>query len=280
MCIVVYKPQNVALPKKSRLQTCFNSNSHGAGYMFSTGECVYIRKGFMTFDDFYTALKKDYDSIGKKQSFVMHFRISTQGGVNANLCHPYPLADNYADMQTLRVKCGLGIAHNGIISLTSEYDSYWDSKAKCYVSRKLDHNDTMKFIKDYLYLIIRDTEYYKDANTLKLIERLCGSKLAIMDGTGHVQLIGEYIADEDGCYYSNSAYLPKTYTYSYNDYEYGKTTKNKNWLDWEDYYNYATDEYDFDKKNCPLSVEGDYTYCAYCKNVLTCQNRTCKTKKK
>ena len=200
MCIIVYKPKNIAFPKKATLETCFDHNSDGAGYMYTYNNKVHIRKGFKDFDSFYKDLNKIRKQVGDKIPFVMHFRISTQGGKKMELTHPYPLCDNYKEMRKLQSECQIGIAHNGIIHLTSEY-SYGYMRAK-----QPDYNDTMTFIRDYLSIIISDKNYYKKPRVLELIERLCESKLAILDADGHCELIGDF-KQENGVYYSNSTYM-------------------------------------------------------------------------
>ena len=41
---------------------------------------------------------------------------------------------------------------------------------------------------------------------LKLVHRLAGSKLAIMDGSGYIATVGSFI-NEKGILYSNDSYL-------------------------------------------------------------------------
>ena len=103
------------------------------------------------------------------------------------------------DLKRLRAKTEIGIAHNGIIDLTSSKYNY-----------TVTYSDTMKFITDYLTLIIHNKNYYKDKDTLTLIERLIESKMAIMDGDGHTELIGNFIED-NGCYYSNNYFKEDRY---------------------------------------------------------------------
>lgn len=213
MCIIVYKPQNVAFPKEEIIKRCFAKNSDGAGYMFVYKNEVYIRKGFMNYESFAKDLADTRKLVGDKSAFVLHFRISTQGGVKQGLCHPYPLSKDYDDMRKLTNKCDIAIAHNGIISLTSTSGGYYDKWAGKYVST-IDHNDTMEFIKEYLSLIVIKRDYYKFSNKIALIKKLIGnSRLAILDGEQHCELIGEWIKD-NGIYYSNSGYKEVEYSYS------------------------------------------------------------------
>lgn len=196
MCIIVYKPKGIKMPDRKTLKTCWTNNPDGAGYMYPSNNQVIIKKGFMSFDEFHKNLIYDYLRYGVGTDFVMHFRISTQGGVNKQCCHPFPLSKDMNDLKCTRAKSKIGVAHNGIIDLTTEYYS---------VRSTITYSDTMKFITDYLSLIIKDNNFYKDDDTLELIERLAESKLAIMDGTGHTTLIGKFEKD-NGVYYSNEYY--------------------------------------------------------------------------
>lgn len=203
MCVIVVKNKGVAMPTMDNLKACFEHNPDGAGFMYTSGDgYVHIRKGFMKWKDFKSAIEKLEQKIDiTQEAVVMHFRISTQAGVNKKCCHPYPLSKNMKDLRSTNIRSKIGVAHNGIIELTSEYD-YWTNSKWGNSKKKIDYNDTMKFITDYLALIIKGDKYYKDADTLALIERLCGSKLAIMDASGHVQLVGKFEKVGD-IYYSN-----------------------------------------------------------------------------
>jgi hypothetical protein len=225
---------------------------------------------------------------------VLHFRITTQGGVKKELCHPYPLSSKMENLKQLYCSSDIGVAHNGIISLTSDHNK--------------DYNDTMKFITDYLSLIIKDKKFYKDTDKLKLIERLCESKLAILDNTGHCQLIGNFIED-NGVYYSNSTYSYAKVKYNwkwddkwsttnyYDDFcsvcgkpvgYYNAYYDDNNecycgecytelFLDdniysyYDKYYNVDKGEFDFDelKGVCPMD-DGITEYCFKCKNRDKC----------
>ena len=194
MCIIVYKPSQAKLPEKQVLKKCWKNNPDGAGYMFPSKDMVIIKKGFMNFNDFYKQLIYDKNQYGEFTPFVLHFRVSTQAGVTKECTHPFPLSDNMDALKKLRVKAQCGIAHNGVISLTSDR---WN--------KTITYSDTMKFITDYLTLIITTKKWYEDKSKLTLIEKLAESKLAIMMGDGHVELIGRFIED-NGCYYSNEYY--------------------------------------------------------------------------
>lgn len=91
MCIIVYKPENKEFPTWATLETCFNNNPDGCGYMFVKNNQVNIRKGFMTFKQFKKALKQDKQNCGINLPYVMHFRITTHGGTSPQMCQPFPV---------------------------------------------------------------------------------------------------------------------------------------------------------------------------------------------
>lgn len=248
MCICVEKPAGIKFPGKKTLKTCFDNNPDGAGYMYPFKDRVIIKKGFMTFNSFWKSLTETRKKYGDDLPYVLHFRISTQGGINPECTHPFPLSPNMAELKKTRTFSSFGIAHNGIISLTS-----------CGYLKSVSYSDTMTFITDYLTLIIKNKDYYKDSDKKMLIKRLIdSSKLAIMDGGGHVELIGEWIED-NGVYYSNTSYkktvksiLP-TYT------EYAE--------EWEYFYNSYIQKYEFDASYCPYTLDGATDYCSLCANA-------------
>ena len=278
MCVIVYKPKGADFPSKETLQQCWTKNDDGAGFMFPYKNRVEIRKGFMTFDDFYNALQETIRLQGKRKAYVMHFRITTQGGVQAKLTHPYPLSKNMEDLKELTFSSDIGVAHNGIISLTSS-------------SYNKDHNDTMEFITDYLSLLIKNRNFYKSEDTLKLIKKLCKSKLCILDGSGHTQLVGDFIQGEDGCYYSNESfknYTPKTYTYTCSYGSPKTTTKSEPIVingnsKLSDYKQGIKDNickykrngiyYFIGDKFCPKTTLNDCSYCGACAFAEKCGHK-------
>lgn len=287
MCIILYKPSGVKLPNKQVLETCFLNNPDGAGYMYTAKGQVHIRKGFMDFFSFEESLKRTLKAIDEvKTPMVLHFRITTQGGTNQPCTHPFPLSKNMSDLRQLTCTTEIGVAHNGIISLTSEgYYGY-----SSYNKKVVDYSDTMKFITDYLSLIIKSSKYYKDKDTLELIERLVGSKLAILDSNGHCELIGNFTKDS-GIFYSNDSYKPRVYKTTtkstkksktvktfddFDDYDYEKEYKKyKNLFTYDSPYDECWDEdlgeYDFSMLGvCPLTQDNDNTYCGWCVKCNNC----------
>ena len=176
MCIICVSPAKTRQPSVKTIRTMFEENPHGAGYMYARNGMVHISKGYMNIDDFLNALRDEHFTA--KDPVVYHFRISTQAGVNPQMTHPFPLSNQRA--------------HNGIIRLTTD------------PSNK-EYSDTAIFITDYLSAIIRRPDDLKDPQVLQLIHRLAGSKFAIMDGSGYIATVGNFINDK-GLLYSNGSY--------------------------------------------------------------------------
>lgn len=214
MCIIVIKPKDKELQKRKVLKTCFERNSDGAGYMFAINNKVIIKKGFMTFNEFYKSVIKDYtDNNLKDNNLVMHFRIGTSGESKLGCTHPFPISDEYESLEKLEVCTSVGVCHNGVISnMNSRYNKY---------------SDTEIYIKNVLAPIMKlnKTAYLrKDIQNMILLTT--NSKLCILDNLDNLVQIGEFVVD-DGYYYSNSTYKPYTppkysynYDYNYNSYNY------------------------------------------------------------
>lgn len=299
MCIIMSKPVNVAFPEESILKNCWDNNPDMGGFMYAMDGKVHIYKGYDTWEKFISALNWARKKTGDNVAYVCHFRISTQGYDTA-CCQPFPLSGKMKNLKRHHTEANIGVAHNGILSLTSD-------GAK-------DYSDTMKFITDYLVNIIRSYDWYNDERTLKLIENLInGSRFSILDKNGHCQLMGKGWVEDGGCSYSNSTYSYKQVSY-YNgkggesgiarsawyddDYwgDYYYDYQKKQWVSvwekddnktpstapivegyetpsldpYEKYWNDATGKYDFDENNCPNAKEDDDGYCGMCSNFRRC----------
>lgn len=187
MCVICASPRGVRQPTRSEIKAMFMRNPDGAGYMAARGGIVTIHKGFMSLDELLNALRQEHFTA--KDSVVYHFRISTQAGVNPGMTHPFPLSNQREVMKALDVRCGVGIAHNGIIQLTSDPDEH-------------EYSDTAIFIADYLSQIIDTPSDLHDPNVLETIRCLIGSKMAILDGSGYIATVGQFF-NERGLLYSN-----------------------------------------------------------------------------
>lgn len=210
MCVICYKPQGVQFPSKTKIKTMFRNNPNGAGFMYSDGKQVYIRKGFMTLSEFNTALNRVKQHT--EYPFVLHFRITTNGGTSKGLTHPFPLSDDIKQLTATECKTTIGIAHNGIIPMTA-------------YANKI--SDTAEFIRKYMTKLIH-SESDIDSDMLDIIESCIDSKMCILTASADVHIIGDFKKDGNGVYYSNDSYKKprakkikaKTYSYGADTYYY------------------------------------------------------------
>ena len=192
MCIICVSPENVRQPDTQTIRTMFLRNPHGAGYMYARNGKVHIRKGFMNLTALLNALKEEHFT--EADPVVYHFRISTQAGINPQMTHPFPLSNRAEHMKALDVDCRCGVAHNGIIQLTTD-------------PTNKEFSDTAVFIAQYLTRILQRPSDLKNTKLLDLIYLLAQSKFAIMDGKGYIATVGKFI-EENGLLYSNTSYQP------------------------------------------------------------------------
>jgi len=191
MCIILHKPINIQLPDIQTLETCYNNNSDGAGFMYQHDKRVHVQKGFMTFNSLISALNELQQKINIiDTNLTIHFRLASHGRITAGNCHPFPVTKNQNKLKAKSCITDLAVVHNGIIPFTSYNRST---------------SDTILFVKDYL-TEIKDNLF--NPITAKLIRHATKSKFIIMS-PDNIQLIGEFIHDEyDLCYYSNDSYIP------------------------------------------------------------------------
>lgn len=213
MCIICVSKKGVRQPSYEELKNMFGNNEDGAGYMCLKNNQVIISKGFMSLEELNKAL--EIEKFTSKDVVIYHFRKSTQGGVQRELTHPFPLSSNMKNLKKLDLACDCGIVHNGIIAMTSN-------------PKITDYNDTMKFITDYMSKLIRNSNDLKSLEVQEMILKLTSSKWAFLDKFGNVETIGNFITDkESGLMFSNSTYKNYEDIFNYNirNYNYYKDKK-------------------------------------------------------
>ena len=259
MCIIAYVKKGIDMPSKEVLQTMFNNNNDGCGFAYIHKDMVQIKKGFFVFDEFYNELQKSLEKVPTSQSpYLLHFRITTQGGTRASNCHPFPSSSKLKRLKQTRATTKIAIAHNGIIP---EY-----SKAKWGATT----SDTMDFIQDFASpLIDNNTSWWQGAKgkaIKKALQEVAQSKLAILGNDGHCELIGNFVED-GGVYYSNTTYKTSRYTYTPTNWTY-----NPSKATWQASTSQAEPKKAYTKYTCPF-VRGDYSnpYCCYnCTDYCNC----------
>ena len=239
MCVILYKPKNVKLPKDNILFNCFMNNDDGAGYTYAVNNNVIVKKGFLNYTDFIKALKKDYKKYNlEKHNLILHFRIGTSGGITKEKTQPFKISNNIKELNKLYVNNKKSsIVHNGVF-YKFEYN-------------KNNTSDTQNYIKDFLQpLLASGIKNKKD-----LIKDSLGynSKIAVLNKKDNVFLYGEYYY-YNGVYYSNNSWnnyqtKPHTIKYDFNgdtktileNYNHEKTSGSNDYLKlWS--YDYNLDE--------------------------------------
>lgn len=214
MCIAIAKPIGVEIPNDDILTNCFNNNPDGAGFAFNHNNEVVIRKGYMKLKDFLDAFHKyDKKFNFKNRGVLIHTRITTHGGTNPQMCHPFPINSDEGALKKIEYCSPFAIVHNGIISLTS-------SEA----TRKKDMSDTAIFVQKYLTKIAKNKNWFNNKANIELVEELIDSKMAVLNGNGKIIMTSGFTED-NGIFYSNSSYKENRYKKVYN------------W-DWYDDYSY------------------------------------------
>ena len=194
MCIIAIKDKGIKLPNEKTLETMFRNNPDGAGFMYAKDGKVVIRKGFMTFKTFKSALDKicDIDNL----PLVMHFRIATSGNIDAGTCHPFPISNRRKVLRKTSYITDVGVCHNGIIPISAPHNM----------------SDTMQYIAQKLYYYQKlQKDFYVQKSYIKRIEQEIQSKMVFLTGTGDIFKIGEFISENDGMVYSNTSYKEKSF---------------------------------------------------------------------
>ena len=192
MCIIFSKPAGVAFPSIVTLRACWERNPHGAGFAVATGKHVYIRKGFMTWDEFATI---DFDRLAD-HACVFHFRYATHGSVSPGNCHPFPVTGN---LKRTDATVDVAVAHNGVI-LGQQ-------------TSKKDYSDTMCYVENviapYYNRCKGKGKMYTSGKRKAQLLSETHSKWTFLYGDGTIVNIGDGI-EYDGVWYSNAGFRAYT----------------------------------------------------------------------
>lgn len=182
MCVIIVKPLGETIPMNI-IKKCWAKNPDGAGIAFGDGENVHIRKGFMTLDsflDFLANLKlTEVDAI-------LHFRISTSGGINPGMTHPFPISDNVDELTATDIITPVAVVHNGIIP-TAPQPGLSDTATYIAETMLSRYKKNPKFYDGYRNRIVMLNEIR--------------SKMALLD-KDYFYILGEFYK-RDGLLFSN-----------------------------------------------------------------------------
>jgi Glutamine amidotransferases class-II. len=217
MCVIVTKPAGSPMPPEDIMKHMWETNSDGAGFAYALNNKVHVEKGFMTYKDLDNALaglekrlKSKANLTLDEVSLLVHFRITTHGGTNKELTHPFPITRDTKYMLATDYKADVVLAHNGIIST---------------VVATVQNSDTTQYIRDIIVPMNNSNpRFYTDHNMMEIVEKtINSSRFVFLDKYGEFHFVGNWQTDEDtpGCRYSNlyhKYYVPSKYPAHYLDY--------------------------------------------------------------
>jgi len=192
MCLAIFQTAGNSIPE-DYLRTGFESNPHGAGYMYFDNDNILCIEKCMDFEEFIESYEKNWLQYGGVSPFAIHFRWATHGTRDISNVHPFAMNDNVAVM------------HNGIL------DCHIDDTAM---------SDTASFVKNYLAAL--PTNWYDNDYLFDMVEQYCeGSKLIVFSNEVDAEYPA-YILNEssghwkNGVWYSNGSYekTKSLYTWS------------------------------------------------------------------
>lgn len=192
MCIICVSPKGAPQPSIATLKTMFINNPDGAGYMVARNNHVEIHKAFMTLDDFIRSVEAEHFT--ENDAVVYHCRISTQAKT-PNMTHPFPITTNNNYLKAWDLYADVGVAHNGIIKLTSNGDK--------------EYSDTALYIRDFISKYMSEYTPLSE-KMLHHIENEAGGRLAFLDKYGNTFMTGKWTF-EKGIFYSNTSYVEEYY---------------------------------------------------------------------
>lgn len=197
MCIIAAKPKGTAMPGRDVIRRMWDNNPDGAGIMYAHDNKVVIHKGFMKLSEFEAELDKLERKLDmQKTGLVMHFRITTHGGTRPENTHPFPVTQKLARLRQLRLTTNIGVAHNGIISITPRDNTL---------------SDTMEYIASQLYPLMKVCPtFYENEYAMLMIQNAITSRMAFLLPDGKIYTTGDFIEDE-GMIYSNDSYKRSRY---------------------------------------------------------------------
>lgn len=166
MCVIIVKPAGIRMPSKDTLKMAYLANPHGCGFA-STNHAFKS----LSYAEFLDRLAE----VGDDEACIIHFRLATHGSIRRSNCHPFE-------------KGGIYFAHNGVLDIKPDGD--------------MTDSETA-----FLRIIHPVAKKYGigSRETAEAVRRIIGfSKFAMMEsGSYEIKTFGRFIADDDGCMYSN-----------------------------------------------------------------------------
>ncbi len=192
MCLIIYKPAGLKLPKQDVLFRAFFQNPNGAGIATRLEDGrIFYSKGHMIFEDLEYSLSRLYR---KNRELMIHFRLASSGVVNEYNTHPFVLSTNLSDFEKLEGYATNGLlAHNGTRNLTlfPEPERFFRSKG---------FNDTARLA--YLYSFLAEKGLNLDERLIIIKNLISIDRIIIFERKKTIRL-GSW-TEKGGLFYSNS----------------------------------------------------------------------------
>lgn len=189
MCVIIVKPAGVKIPTNEIITAAYHTNPHGCGIVSPTQ----FYKGTS-----YRSFKRILNKVSIDEPCIIHFRLATHGSICRANCHPFRRGDVW-------------FAHNGILSIKPIGDM----------------TDSETAFQQVIYPAIVKYGYGSEGMNIAVARVIGYSKFAFMQGDD-VRLYGDFIKNDDGCYYSNLRFLPlvgwqRNYRRQHEVFDYGLT---------------------------------------------------------
>jgi predicted glutamine amidotransferase len=201
MCIIAISPKGVDMFDKLYVETMFKNNPDGAGiaYFDEDKNKVFMRKGFMSYEDLQNYLDSISDPTNKE--IVLHCRFATSGELNGSNCHPFPIKEKIDN--SIEGYYDTVMFHNGVL----DYNGWKGTRYK---------SDTVNFIENCINNLPDD--FLSNPAICDLISKAIGTnKLCFVSKNG-IRLFGNYEYD-NGFIYSNLSYRPVIRNFNKQKYE-------------------------------------------------------------
>ncbi len=183
MCVIITSPGRDLRPTRRQLQLCEKANAHGSGIAFLEGKRVRYEKNL-------TVQQIHQQLASVEGPAIVHFRIASVGGVNAHLCHPFPITHNAELHQHGRARSVL--FHNGTWSEWSRFRDHF--------SLRFPKREPVSDTRVAATMVARFG--------FEWLQRFDYCRWTTLNAEG-VQRIGNW-HDIDGCHYSNTHWQPRT----------------------------------------------------------------------